>query len=515
VSLARLVGALERRTFRRGEVILREGADANGLYLLERGDVTITVGDTEVGRMGAPGHFGDLGLLLARRTATVRAATEVSVLRLPREPFERLVREQPQLALAVATAVADRFDQRQRALVGVPELEAEARPLTLERGETRAPGRAPRALGVALALAVPLALWWIPPPAGLDERGWHALLTTLGATIAWLFDPVPDLVVAFALATAWGIAGAGTLAAAFGGFATSTWILALAALSIAGAMARTGLLFRAGLFLLRAFPATHAGQVVALIVGGLVLTPFVPQSVARVAAIAPVTAELRVALGQAQRSAGSAAIAFAGLIGSWYFSNHFLTGFATNSFVYELLPPDERGAFAWTGWLAASLVPLAVSAAGGLLAVRVLFPAERGAAFSGEALQRQLRVMGGLSRPERATLVAVAVLVAGLLLQRCCASKPRGSRRRRSSSSRACSAATASASRWTGRSSSSSACSSAPARCCSRPASAAGSARPSRRSHRRRDIPAWSSSASPSPCSSCASSCRAGRRCSS
>lgn len=417
VSVARLVGALEERVFRRGEVILREGADANGLYLLGQGEVTVTVGDTEVGRIAAPSHFGDLGLLLARRTATIRAATDVRVLRLPREPFEELVRDRPQLALAVATTVAERFDQRQRALVGVPELEVEARPLTLERSEARTAGPVPRSVGIALAVGIPLALWWIPPPAGLDERGWHVLLPILGATIAWLFDPVPDFVVAVALATAWGITGAGTLDAVFSGFATSTWVLALGSLSLAGAMARSGLLFRAGLFLLRAFPATHAGQVVALVTSGLLLTPLVPQSVARVAAVAPVTAELRAALGHAPRSAGSAAIAFAGLVGAWYFSNLFLTGFATNFFVYELLPAAGRASFGWTGWLGASIVPLAVSVAGGLLALRVLFRVERSQPLSRDALQRQLRVMGGLSRPERTTALAALVLVVGLLFQ--------------------------------------------------------------------------------------------------
>lgn len=421
MSIARLVGALEERTFKAGEEIVREGAEANGLYLLERGEVTVTIrsesGDTEVGRVSAPGHFGDLGILLARRTATVRAATEVAVRRLPREPFEQLVRERADIGLTVATSLAERFEQRQRALIGAPEPTIEARPLTIERSEPRRSGGLSRVLGFVLPFAVPLALWWLPPPGGLDERGWHVLLPILGAAIAWLFEPVPDFVVAVALATAWGVSGAGTLGAVFGGFATSTWILALGALSLAAAMARSGLLFRAGLFLLRAFPATHIGQVLALIASGLLLTPLVPQSVARVAAIAPVTAELRLALGQPARSAGAAGLAFAGLIGHWYFSNLFLTGFATNFFVLELVPASERAAFGWTGWLIASLVALGVSIVGATAALLLLFPSAHPASLSRDALAGQLRVMAGLSRAERVTAIAVLVLVAGLLLQ--------------------------------------------------------------------------------------------------
>lgn len=370
----------------------------------------------EVGAAGPGAFFGELGLLLTRRTATARAASDAHLWRLPRESFEGVVRDRPEIGLAVATAVADRLEQRQRGLIGAPEPEIEARPLTVERRAER-PGRRRRTLGFALAFLVPLALWALPPPGGLDERGWHVIVVLIGAVIAWLLEPVPDFVVAIALAAAWGITGAAPLGSVFGGFATSTWVLALGALSLAAAMAHSGLLYRAGLFLLRAFPSTYAGQMIGLVLGGLMLTPFVPQSVARVAAIGPVTAELRVALGQPARSAGAAGLAFAGLVGHWYFANLFLTGFATNFFVFELIPEAERSAFGWWGWLAASAVALAVSAAAATLALLWLFRPEPAARPSPEVLHRQLRVIAGLSSAERVAAIAVAVLVLGLLLE--------------------------------------------------------------------------------------------------
>src|SRR5437867_12617330 len=120
------------------------------------------------------------------------------------------------------------------------------------------------------------------------------------------------------MAVAWGASGLAPLTTIFSGFASSSWLLALGALALAAAMVRSGLLFRAALLLLRAFPATHTGQLLALLFGGVLLTPLVPQSVARVAAIAPLAHELSNALGYAPRSKGSASLAFAGLIGYWY-----------------------------------------------------------------------------------------------------------------------------------------------------------------------------------------------------
>jgi di/tricarboxylate transporter len=165
---------------------------------------------------------------------------------------------------------------------------------------------------------------------------------------------VPDFAVALAMATAWGVLVIAPIATIFSGFASSSWLLALGALALAAAMVRSGLLFRAALWLLRAFPATHAGQMLALVFGGIVLTPLVPLSVARVAAIAPLTHELARAFGYASRSRGSASLAFAGLIGYWYFSSVFLTGLATNFFVVGLLSSEDQRGFGFFGWLAAA-----------------------------------------------------------------------------------------------------------------------------------------------------------------
>ncbi|HEV8229764.1 MAG TPA: SLC13 family permease [Candidatus Limnocylindria bacterium] len=420
VSLARLAGALEEIDVPVGKTITHEGTEAHELYLLERGHVSATVqsadGAYEVGQVSAPGSFGEMGLLLSRRTATVRATTDAKLWRLPRERFEQLVRERPAIALGVATSLADTLDRRQRALVGAPQLE-EPRPLTLE-ARARPRRTRSRLVGALAAFAVPLALWWIAPPAGLSVPGWHILLVLLGAAVAWLTEPLPDFAVAIAMAAAWGILGLTSVGAAFSGFASSSWVLALGALALAAAMLRSGLLFRAALFLLRAFPATHLGQMLALVFGGVILTPLVPMSVARVAAIAPLAHELARALGYGPRSRGSASLGFAGLIGYWYFSSIFLTGLATNFFVVGLLSADDQRRFGWSGWLLAAS-PVGIACLVGALVVLfvMLRPETTALRVSPETLRRQLRILGPLSRDERVSIAALAVLVVGLAAQ--------------------------------------------------------------------------------------------------
>ena len=419
VSLARLAGALEPISFPKGSLVTREGAVAQELYLLESGAVTASVhspsGNVEVGSILAPGSFGEMGLLLQRRTASVIVAKDAKMWRLPRDRFVALVRERPDIALSVATALADTLDRRQRSLVGAP-LPAEARPIAMEV-PPRASRTRSRLIGAALAILVPVVLAQFAPPSGLSVVGWHTFLVLVGAGIAWLFEPLPDFAVAIAMAAVWGALGLAPLDKIFSGFTSSSWVLALGALALAAAMLRSGLLFRAALMLLRAFPATHGGQMLALLFGGIVLTPLVPLSVARVAAIAPLSHELAVALGHAPRSRGSASLAFSGLIGYWYFSSVFLTGFATNFFVVGLLTPDDQRRFGWFGWLIAAAPVGLACLVGALVVLFFVLRPETQAKAEAAVIRRQTQILGPITREEQLAMAGLAVLVVGLLLQ--------------------------------------------------------------------------------------------------
>ncbi len=419
VSLARLAGALEAIQLPQGSLVTREGAAAGELYLLESGAVTVSVhslaGNIEVGSITAPGSFGEMGLLLSRRTATVHVAKDAKLWRLPRERFEQLVRERPDIALSVATALADVVDRRQRAFVGAPLL-SDPRPMTLEARPGPSRARA-RLIGALAAVLIPLALAQLGPPAGLSVAGWHVFLVLVGAGIAWLTEPVPDFAVALAMAAVWGVLGLAPVGTIFSGFASSSWVLALGALALAAALLRSGLLFRAALALLRSFPPTHGGQMLALLFGGIVLTPLVPLSVARVAAIAPLAHELAHALGHRPRSRGSASLAFAGLIGYWYFSSIFLTGLATNFFVVGLLPAAEQQRFGFFGWLAAAAPVGMVCLAGALVVLFVVLRPKTHARVDAAAIRRQTHILGPITPVERIALGGLAVLVLGLVAQ--------------------------------------------------------------------------------------------------
>ncbi len=420
VDVARLIGALEPVTMPAGTPIVSEGAVADGLYLLEKGRVAISIraaeGERSLQTLDAPGYLGELGLLLDRRAATARCLTDVRLWKLPRERFEQLARDRPGIALAVATSAVQLLESSQRQLLGAPVLTAPERPLVIET-QARKRSLRWRVGGVGVAVAVPLLLWPLTPPAGLGRSGWHLSLIVLGAALGWLFEPVPDFVIALSMAAAWGITGLAPVSLVFAGFASSAWVVSLGSFALAVAMARSGLLFRIALLFLKTFPRTHAGQVLALLIGGILVTPLVPLGLARVAAVAPLTQELAQTLGYPSRSRGSAALSFAGIIGYGLFSSVFLSGLVMNFFVLGLLPAPERERFGWLTWFASAIPVGVVTLLGAMLLLLVLFRPGVAPKITPEVLGRQARALGPLSARERATIAAIAVLLLGLLLQ--------------------------------------------------------------------------------------------------
>ena len=422
LDLARLIGALEDVDIPADALVFAEGAEADALYLLARGRVAVTVktagGERCVATLDAPAHFGDLGLLMGHRTASVWAVTDVHAFKLGRRRFEQLVRDRPAIGLATAVSLAEIIDRRTREYGGAPPaIRPEAQRLAATLPARASRPRAWLIAGGALPLGLPLALWWSPPPGGLSMQGWHVVLVMLGAAVAWLLEPVPEFVIALAMAVAWGLTGLVPLAQAFGGFVSSSYMVAFGALGLAAAMARSGLLLRVALVLLRAFPRTYGGQVLALLVGGVVITPLMPIATARVAMVTPMAQDLAETLGQGPRSSGSAGLAFAGIIGYGSFGCIFLTGLVANFFILSLLPPGDQMRFDWLTWFVNAAPAGAILFAGALAMVLLFLRPDATAGATVEKLQRQEHVLGPLSRQEALTIAALAVLFAGLLFE--------------------------------------------------------------------------------------------------
>ena len=86
--LERLARSSEVHRFAAGTTIFAEGDDGDRFYVIEEGEVAVSIGGEEVGRLVAGGCFGEIALLRdVPRTATVRALTDVGCRSLSQDVF--------------------------------------------------------------------------------------------------------------------------------------------------------------------------------------------------------------------------------------------------------------------------------------------------------------------------------------------------------------------------------------------------------------------------------------------
>ena len=125
----------ERVGFDPGKRLVQQGDPADAAYLIIDGHAEVILetpaGPVVVATLGANETVGEMGILGdVPRNATVRAKDRVIVLRISKEPFMRMVREFPNMAVSIMRELAQRLDatnqQLSAALAEVKRLREES-----------------------------------------------------------------------------------------------------------------------------------------------------------------------------------------------------------------------------------------------------------------------------------------------------------------------------------------------------------------------------------------------------
>jgi CRP/FNR family cyclic AMP-dependent transcriptional regulator len=105
----------ERVGFDAGKTLCHQGDPADAAYLIIDGEADIILegpaGPITVATLGANEIVGEIGILCdAPRNATVRAKDRLVCLRIARDPFMRMVREFPTMAVSIMRELAHRLE---------------------------------------------------------------------------------------------------------------------------------------------------------------------------------------------------------------------------------------------------------------------------------------------------------------------------------------------------------------------------------------------------------------------
>ena len=108
-TLLQIAGASSNLLYRSGSVVFQQGAVADALYIVLAGAVELGPGPPEV-TLHSGDYFGEMSMLLETpRTRTVRAVEDCELLVLPKESFQRLLSEQPEVERHVRAKLQERL----------------------------------------------------------------------------------------------------------------------------------------------------------------------------------------------------------------------------------------------------------------------------------------------------------------------------------------------------------------------------------------------------------------------
>lgn len=108
-----------RKRYARGDVIIKEGDKGTDLFVLEKGQLDVFIKGRKVGVIDAvvsQEFFGEVAALLGeKRTATVVAATDCLILRIPKIEIEAVLQRAPSLSAKLARSLCRKLTQSARA----------------------------------------------------------------------------------------------------------------------------------------------------------------------------------------------------------------------------------------------------------------------------------------------------------------------------------------------------------------------------------------------------------------
>jgi CRP-like cAMP-binding protein len=106
-QLKHLAGLMDVADFMADAAIVREGTKSNAFYVVLKGQAVVTMGDRFLTRLVPGDHFGEIAAIDGgERSASVISETPVQLAVMTRMDLQKALRDDPEVALALMTALA-------------------------------------------------------------------------------------------------------------------------------------------------------------------------------------------------------------------------------------------------------------------------------------------------------------------------------------------------------------------------------------------------------------------------
>ena len=243
----------------------------------------------------------------------------------------------------------------------------------------------------ALSIAVSAGVALSPPPAGLETEAMWVAGLLVWTLLNLILRFIPDFVVLMMMSCMWVVLHIMPFQQAFESFTGTTVWLLVGALGIGTAVTKSGLLTRVALCTMKLCSPTFSGQVFAMLASGVVLSPFIPSTTAKVAVAGALATDVGERLGLEDRSWGMSGI-WCAMYTSYSLMSPILMSASYFSYVIlNLMPEHIRGELTLVRWSVAMLPWGVVTFLGAFAAISILYKPKHKIEISREDINERPR----------------------------------------------------------------------------------------------------------------------------
>ena len=270
----------------------------------------------------------------------------------------------------------------------------------------------------ALSIAVSAGVALSPPPAGLETEAMWVAGLLVWTLLNLILRFIPDFVVLMMMSCMWVVLHIMPFQQAFESFTGTTVWLLVGALGIGTAVTKSGLLTRVALCTMKLCSPTFSGQVFAMLASGVVLSPFIPSTTAKVAVAGALATDVGERLGLEDRSWGMSGI-WCAMYTSYSLMSPILMSASYFSYVIlNLMPEHIRGDLTLVRWSVAMLPWGVVTFLGAFAAISILYKPKHKIEISREDINEMLHDLGPVTRDEKITIAVVGVCMVCWVFER-------------------------------------------------------------------------------------------------
>jgi DASS family divalent anion:Na+ symporter len=261
---------------------------------------------------------------------------------------------------------------------------------------------------IILGLIVAIVIARITPPAGLTPAAMIYLGVFVCTLIYLVTNIISDFVVSMLFMAAFALFNVGSFPAAFSPFSSTTIWLLIGALAMGAAAAKCGLLKRVTYLVMKVFPETYRGMIMAVLGAGCIISPMIPSVTAKVAIMAPLSRSISETLGFKAHSKGAAGLFSAMLISAYVVGVGFLSGSILSYLLLGFLPAQFKAEMTWVKWFLCALPWTITVVVLSYFVIMVLFKPTQAVSLTSGFAAKALEDMGPIKKSEKIVGIIIA-----------------------------------------------------------------------------------------------------------